>query len=97
MIVFETPFKALGIVIYATELILWIGVFACGGYFNFLPWAKMQLNSRRGRVELEVRAPQQERAGISLHENPSTTSVFRTASSLEDLRRRGIAEATAEG
>ncbi|PQE15812.1 hypothetical protein CJF30_00006226 [Rutstroemia sp. NJR-2017a BBW] len=38
--VFQSHLDILGLVIYATEFILWCGVFACGGYFNLLPWIR---------------------------------------------------------
>jgi hypothetical protein len=38
--VFQSRLDILGLVIYSTEFILWCGVFACGGYFNLLPWIK---------------------------------------------------------
>ncbi|KAL2807897.1 PQ loop repeat-domain-containing protein [Aspergillus granulosus] len=68
----------LGMVIYGTELVLWIGVFVCGFAFNFLPWI-----AERSRKE-----PSQE-TQISLHEMPSSTSVFRTASGSDVVTRRG--------
>ncbi|PQE18050.1 PQ loop repeat protein [Rutstroemia sp. NJR-2017a BVV2] len=37
---FQSRLDILGLVIYSTEFILWCGVFACGGYFNLLPWIK---------------------------------------------------------
>ncbi|KAI6756242.1 hypothetical protein HG530_011978 [Fusarium avenaceum] len=37
---FQHELDILGIVIYATEFVLWCGVFACGGYYNLLPWAR---------------------------------------------------------
>jgi hypothetical protein len=57
-------------VIYGTELALWIGIFICGGVFNFLPWA----------VERSKKKDRDEQREVSLHQMPSSTSVFRTAS-----------------
>jgi hypothetical protein len=71
----------LGMVIYGTELVLWIGVFICGFAFNFLPWITER--SKKEPVE-----PTQDRQ-ISLHEMPSSTSVFRTASGSDVVTRRG--------
>jgi len=34
---FQLKLDVLGIVIYATESVLWCGVSACGGYFNLTP------------------------------------------------------------
>lgn len=83
-------------VIYATEFVLWCGVFACGGYFNLMPWARQKISGRFQRKQAEraqnATAIQAENeAGgasndISLHENPSSTSVFRTPSSLTTPR-----------
>ncbi|TGO09190.1 hypothetical protein BTUL_0176g00260 [Botrytis tulipae] len=44
---FQPHLDILGIVIYASEFILWCGVFACGGYFNLLPWIKRRNQKRR--------------------------------------------------
>ncbi|KAL4806066.1 PQ loop repeat-domain-containing protein [Aspergillus unguis] len=63
-VVFEPQIDILAMVIYGTELALWIGVFICGFVFNFLPWMKKK------QIERTVELPQM----------PSSTSVFRTAS-----------------
>ncbi|RAL62973.1 hypothetical protein DID88_004060 [Monilinia fructigena] len=44
---FQSHLDILGIVIYASEFILWCGVFACGGYFNLLPWIKRRMQKKR--------------------------------------------------
>ncbi|KAJ0417546.1 PQ loop repeat-domain-containing protein [Aspergillus carlsbadensis] len=80
-VIFERRIDVLGMVIYGTELVLWIGVFICGFAFNFLPW----ITERSRKEQLE---PAQERQ-ISLHEMPSSTSVFRTASGSDVVTRRG--------
>jgi len=72
-------------VIYATEFVLWCGVFACGGYFNLMPWIRQKIRGRR-REE----GTRDDVAGIdagasndvSLSRVPSSTSVFRTPSSV---------------
>ncbi|KAL2826410.1 PQ loop repeat-domain-containing protein [Aspergillus cavernicola] len=76
-VVFESRIDALGMVIYGTELVLWIGVFICGFVFNFLPW--MTERSKKESVEREE--------PLSLHQMPSSTSVFRTASGSDVVRR----------
>lgn len=76
--VFGPAIDILGMVIYGTELVLWLGVFACGGVFNLVPWLKA--GSERAATSQEP---------ISLHQMPSSTSVFRTASGSEVLERRG--------
>jgi hypothetical protein len=82
-------------VIYATEFILWLGVFACGGYFNFAPWLRQKISRRpvlrestsdsvAATVTLEQRLG--ESTGVStdiaLQRLSSSTSVFRTPSSV---------------
>ncbi|KAJ5081833.1 hypothetical protein NUU61_010097 [Penicillium alfredii] len=69
-IVFGSSIDILGIVIYGTELALWLGIFLCGGVFNLLPW----LRRRSKRREEALQEP------VTLHPMPSSTSVFRTAS-----------------
>ena len=87
--VFEPTLNILGMVIYGTELILWTGVFVCGGYFNLVPWLKMQV-SRRRRVHDEQIAQSLQNTGIALHDLPSSTSVFRTASHSDGAVRRSL-------
>lgn len=91
---FQPRLDVLGMVIYGTELVLWLGVFAAGGYYNLLPWlrAKGFLKSSGqtspdlgSGVELDDAA---QATGLTLQGNPSSTSVFRTAS-----RESGIARA----
>lgn len=82
-------------VIYATEFMLWCGVFACGGYFNLIPYIKQQMNARRERKREEgvdpgrngetEREPEGVSHDIQLHPIPSSTSVFRTPSSAASL------------
>ncbi|KAK1585927.1 PQ loop repeat-domain-containing protein [Colletotrichum navitas] len=90
-IFFQAKTDILGIVIYATEFILWCGVFACGGYYNFLPWARMRWLVKKdgntgGTTSVQGNAPSQgggaaaARHGVAMHDLPSSTSVFRTAS-----------------
>jgi hypothetical protein len=76
--VFAPTIDILGIVIYGSELALWLGIFACGGVFNLLPWLK----TRSKRLETSQEP-------VSLHPMPSSTSVFRTASGSEVVERRG--------
>ena len=103
-VLFQPELDVLGLVIYGTELVLWIGVFACGGYYNFLPW----LRSRLKRSKMVTNAGQQggqdgfstvcpgssggpsgrAAEAIALHDLPSSTSVFRTPSGELDVIRR---------
>ncbi|KAK2060667.1 hypothetical protein LY76DRAFT_404731 [Colletotrichum caudatum] len=98
-IFFQPKTDVLGIVIYATEFMLWCGVFACGGCYNFLPWMKkrwlVREDSAGETTSVQQDAPSQgiagaaARHGIALHDLPSSTSVFRTASRDESgLRSR---------
>ncbi|ORY07517.1 PQ loop repeat-domain-containing protein [Clohesyomyces aquaticus] len=99
-ILFQSKLDILGIIIYGTELILWIGVFACGGYYNLVPWVhkrmdkRESLSPRSGTVtNVPSRASSHERADagagqlIALHDLPSSTSVFRTPSGELDIVR----------
>ncbi|KAF3347168.1 hypothetical protein HYQ45_018574 [Verticillium longisporum] len=88
-VVFQPRLDVLGMVIYATELVLWIGVFAAGGWYNLRPWMRGKL-SKGGEGEDESPAaaaaghdddePGVQTEGITAHGNYSSTSVFRTAS-----------------
>ncbi|KAJ6258224.1 hypothetical protein Dda_7143 [Drechslerella dactyloides] len=76
---FERHVDVLGMVIYGSELVLWLGVMACGGWFNLRPWVARYLKKRRtrsveGEGEGEVRGN-----AVMMHEGVSSTSVFRTA------------------
>ncbi|KAF7535572.1 hypothetical protein G7Z17_g13182 [Cylindrodendrum hubeiense] len=82
---FQPELDVMGIVIYATEFVLWCGVFACGGYYNFLPWIKRRWSNRAAKtapVTVEDESPSSDDRGngITLHNIPSSSSVFRTAS-----------------
>ncbi|KAI8174288.1 thymidylate kinase [Colletotrichum sp. SAR 10_75] len=97
-IFFQPSVDILGVIIYATEFVLWCGVFACGGYYNFLPWfrRKMLAKEDAGRPSpAEVNSNHADDVsagnGIALHDMPSSTSVFRTASGEEPgFRSRAI-------
>lgn len=91
---FQPRLDVLGMVIYGTELVLWLGVFACGGYYNLLPWlrAKGYLGGAAAPspspapVVLEETGARA--SGIMARENPSSTSVFRTVSGDSGTRPR---------
>ncbi|OCL11543.1 hypothetical protein AOQ84DRAFT_287068 [Glonium stellatum] len=84
-ILFQPTLDAIGLVIYGAELVLWIGVFACGGYFNLVPWIGKKSKTSRSNVlantspRIAGHNPGVEE--ITLHNLPSSTSVFRTPSS----------------
>jgi hypothetical protein len=84
---FQPKLDIFGMAIYATELLLWLGVFACGGYYNLVPWIRKQIERRhfsRSPAPPEIEAGQSgethQSEGITLHEIPSSSSVFRTPS-----------------
>jgi hypothetical protein len=87
-VIFERQLDVLGLVIYGTELVLWIGIFACGGYYLFLPWAVGRLERKRFGRNIRSGEQYQEAQGVTLHDLPSSTSVFRTPASDIELRSR---------
>ncbi|RVD89717.1 uncharacterized protein DFL_000712 [Arthrobotrys flagrans] len=93
-IFFEKHTDVLGMVIYGSELVLWIGVMACGGWFNLKPWVERWLKRKRqeGSQMMDMEQDQSRRGNAVMEHNmPSSTSVFRTPS-LEDnvvVRREG--------
>ncbi|KAF2134517.1 hypothetical protein P153DRAFT_380332 [Dothidotthia symphoricarpi CBS 119687] len=97
-VVFQSTFDVLGAVIYSTELVLWIGIFACGAYYNLIPWIKEKRNrgksvaatNSNGRAEEQEGNARNLSTGIALHDLPSSTSVFRTISGeIDTVRRMG--------
>lgn len=82
---FQPKLDILGMVVYGSEFVLWCGIFACGGYYNFRPWIKSKIEQRRSQsaTSSEQEHHTQDAAttqGNSLHNMPSSTSVFRTLS-----------------
>jgi hypothetical protein len=57
---FQRRLDVLGMVIYGSELILWLGVFACGGWFNLKPW----LEQRSRRADAGTGGPSPSPSGI---------------------------------
>ncbi|KAK7422832.1 hypothetical protein QQX98_001394 [Neonectria punicea] len=103
---FQPELDVMGVIIYATEFVLWCGVFACGGYYNFLPWMKKRWFNRASKVEPEAvhdaspssAGSHRESNGITLHDLPSSSSVFRTVSANStNLRSRTVAQGGDEG
>ena len=85
-LVFQPSLDILGLVIYGSELVLWLGVFACGGYYNFTPWLRRKVagSSRRENriangqsVAANTTALEDARSSRS---TTSSRSVFRTPS-----------------
>jgi hypothetical protein len=48
---FEPRLDIQGMVIYATELVLWLGVFACGAWFNLRPWLRARRLRRQSLTD----------------------------------------------
>lgn len=95
-IFFQPKLDALGMVIYGTELALWLGVFACGGYYNLLPWARKrwlaQPDSSDETDNTELGPVNAASEDVYMQDLPSSTSVFRTVSAAsEGLRSRTVA------
>lgn len=87
-VIFGQHLDILGLVIYGVEFVMWMGVFALGFYFKWLPWLRSKLEKdRRHRRERPAESSTSD-AGIALHDLPSSTSVFRTASTQAELRHR---------
>src|SRR4051812_46509397 len=87
-VLFQPVLDVMGMVIYGTELVLWIGVFACGGYFNLVPWARRKLQRKRGERPTSV-VQEHGSEAVALHDLPSSTSVFRTPSGELAMWRAG--------
>ncbi|KAF1361746.1 PQ loop repeat protein [Lizonia empirigonia] len=95
-VIFHSKLDILGMVIYATELVLWIGIFACGAYYNLIPGVKNKCNNSEsvangGSQPSERAAGSANTTSIALHDLPSSTSVFRTTSAeIEVHRQRSV-------
>ena len=92
-VVFEPQIDALGMIIYGTELVLWMGVFACGAYYNLIPWLKRKYGKRIVPTSSDTAQTGDTTANtrttsIALHDLPSSTSVFRTPSAELDVHRQ---------
>jgi hypothetical protein len=51
---FQPTLDILGMVIYGTELVLWLGVFVCGGYYNLLPWIRKRRSPDESRQNQDI-------------------------------------------
>lgn len=89
-VIFHSKLDILGMIIYATELVLWIGIFTCGAYYNLVPWLREtygksnESKKNDGKTRDTVTA---NTTGVALHDLPSSTSVFRTTSAEIDVHR----------
>jgi hypothetical protein len=80
-------------VIYGTELLLWIGIFVCGAYYNLIPWMMTRRAKRKSEHDRsdDTGPASAETPVIALHDLPSSTSVFRTPlGDIEAMRQRSI-------
>jgi hypothetical protein len=98
-VVFQRKLDVLGMVIYGTKLVLWIGIFACGAYYNLMPWMtanRVERKSKRNQSDNTETASAEIDAtavtsAIALQDLPSSTSVFRTSSGdIEVIRQRNM-------
>lgn len=95
-LLFQPKIEILGMIIYAVELTLWIGIFVCGGYYNLRPWLKQKMSSRASSpADYTGPAPESNvedptAGSIALHDLPSSTSVFRTSSASVDAARSRV-------
>lgn len=64
----------LGLVVYGSELVLWIGVMLCGLWYNFRPWL-------RTKLEQPTQAPE-----VQAHTTRTTIEVARADDTEEDRR-----------
>lgn len=69
----------LGLVVYGSELVLWLGVFACGGWYNLRPWVREKIDERelRGVVQRSGsgEVPAREEGGRTTSRAGSTNSI----------------------
>ncbi|KAH7390711.1 PQ loop repeat-domain-containing protein [Pyrenochaeta sp. MPI-SDFR-AT-0127] len=100
-VIFQPRMDILGMVIYGTELVLWIGIFVCGAYYNLFPWIVATRKERKIQptadgivlpalvgTEGSIRGAAVA-SGTVLNDLPSSTSVFRTPSGeIEAVRQR---------
>lgn len=95
-VLFQKELDVLGVIMYATELVLWIGIFACGAYYNLYPWLQDKYGKTCKSTTSSVAQTGEGTASanttsITLHDLPSSTSVFRTTSAeIEVHRQRSI-------
>jgi PQ loop repeat len=88
---FQPTLDILGMVIYGSELVLWTGVFSCGGWYNLRPWLRKKIMNYRkansvmsheghaGRVE-DATASAIDVARLERRSSRTSSTVFRTAS-----------------
>lgn len=97
-LVFAPTLDIWAIAIYGVEFALWVGVFACGAYYNLIPWMVRRLSggALSPPTEIELRlehAPnppaenhlRNRNVPVYLHRLSSSTSVFRTPSGADAM------------
>lgn len=89
-IFFQPELDVLGMVIYGSELALWLGILACGGYYNFRPWLSQKLGATRSRhhdPEPDADGDGDDGSRESSHRqslSSRSSTVFQTASARAD-------------
>jgi PQ loop repeat len=87
---FEPQLDVLGMTIYGSELVLWCGVMACGGYYNLRPWLHQQSEKRKSRRQRSLDlGPAQVYLQSGASAARSSSTVFRTASASSDQANAG--------
>ncbi|OAQ69345.1 PQ loop repeat protein [Purpureocillium lilacinum] len=66
------PVDVLGVVIYATELLLWMGVLGAGGWYNLRPWVRRKGWLKGGRDGQEGVSAEEEEEEVPLDQSLST-------------------------
>ena len=74
-VVFEPKLEVLGMVIYASELVLWSGVMACGGYYNLRPWIEAQLAKRQSARQGGLTVQHAETAAVDIERRDSSSKL----------------------
>lgn len=87
-VAFEPSINILGFVMYGAEFVLWCGVFACGFWFKVVPLVLSKLQTSRRSLSPNLHSGATLATHTTLHDSPSSTSVFRTASGDFELRQR---------
>jgi hypothetical protein len=87
-VAFERSINILGFAMYGAEFVLWCGVFACGFWFKLVPLIRSKLENTRRTWSPNLRSAATLATHATLHDMPSSTSVFRTAYGDFELRER---------
>jgi hypothetical protein len=73
---FQRDLDIFGLVIYGTELVLWLGVFACGAVYNLPPWIRSRREQSKPQPVAEAVAsekgdPEIDGSNIESNNDPS--------------------------